>query len=165
MVKLWHVLNGLFIWEFVISVDYEWSVIRGHRQYRWTIWIYSLTRVCTLIAVILNMLGLDSSSPINCQLWIIFELIFSYSAFAGASLLIVLRIIAIWDRNRIAVAIAICAWITNIGFLVHTIALIHATWAPTQSMWSYSSQCSLVCFACATTAPCSAWESFSGDRV
>ena len=29
--------------------------------------IYSLTRVCTLIAVVLNLVALDASSPINCQ--------------------------------------------------------------------------------------------------
>ena len=33
--------------------------------------LYSLTRVCTLISVILNMLALDSYSPINCQVCII----------------------------------------------------------------------------------------------
>lgn len=134
VVKLWHVVDGLFIWEFFITLDYEWSVVRGRRPYRWTIWIYSLTRVCTLIAVALNMLGFDASSPINCQLWVIFELIFAYLAFAAASLLIVLRIIAIWDRNQIAVAIAVSAWSTNVGFLIHGITQLRAVWAPTQGV-------------------------------
>ena len=77
-------------WEFFTTLDYEWSVIRGDRPYRWTIWVcssllfghvpgtdhpsekvYSFTRVCTLITVILNMLALDSSSPIDCQVRII----------------------------------------------------------------------------------------------
>ena len=26
-------------WEFLTTLDYEWSVIRGHRPYRWTIWV------------------------------------------------------------------------------------------------------------------------------
>lgn len=26
-------------WEFFINLDYEWSVIRGRRPYRWTIWV------------------------------------------------------------------------------------------------------------------------------
>ncbi|KAN0141798.1 hypothetical protein V8E53_000260 [Lactarius tabidus] len=111
VVKLWHLVDGIFLWEFFITLDYEWSIIRGHRPYRWTIWIYSLARVCTLIAVILNMLAFDSSTPINCQvgiifpvpptlgltkndsakLWVIFELISASLAFAAASILIVLR--------------------------------------------------------------------------
>jgi len=134
VVKLWHVVDGIFIWEFFLSLDYELSIIRGRRPYRWTIWIYSLTRICTLIAVILNMLGFDSSTPINCQLWVIFELLFGSSAFAAASILIVLRIIAIWDGNRIAVAIAICAWNTNVAFLIHNMTRLRAAWAPAQSV-------------------------------
>jgi hypothetical protein len=134
VVKLWHLVDGIFLWEFFITLDYEWSIIRGHRPYRWTIWIYSLARVCTLISVILNMLAFDSSTPINCQLWVIFELIFASLAFAAASILIVLRIIAIWNGNRIAVAIAICAWNANVAFLIHNITRLHAAWVPTQSV-------------------------------
>ncbi|KAN0141799.1 hypothetical protein V8E53_000261 [Lactarius tabidus] len=134
VVKFWHVVDGIFIWEFVVNLDYELSVIRGHRPYLWTTWIYSLTRVCTLIAVILNIIGLDSSSPINCQLWVIFLATFSYLAFAAASLLIVIRIIAIWERNRIAVVIAICAWSTNVAFFIHSITVLHSTWVPAQSV-------------------------------
>jgi hypothetical protein len=26
-------------WEFVTTMNYDWSVIRGHRPYRWTIWV------------------------------------------------------------------------------------------------------------------------------
>jgi hypothetical protein len=137
--------------------------------------------------------------------------------------------IAIWNRNRVAMAVAICAWSTNLAFFVHSksppspahiicskgresyvrvicidIALvsipihpprisgfriyhclqIHATWSPTQSvcdvlntetttktmiallfrMSSYASQCLLACFACAFTAPCTAWRNSSGAR-
>ncbi|KAF8256865.1 hypothetical protein EI94DRAFT_1836410 [Lactarius quietus] len=132
--KLWCVLDGILIWELFITLNYEWSVIWGHRPYRWTIWIYSLTRLCALMAVILNMVGFDSSTPIDCQLWAIFELIFAYSAFLCASLLIVLRIIAIWNRNRIVVAIAICTWSSSLAFFIHNIARVQARWAPTLSV-------------------------------
>ncbi|KAH9984308.1 hypothetical protein BJV77DRAFT_199900 [Russula vinacea] len=36
VLKLWHFVDGLFIWEFVTTLDYEWEVIRGKRPYRWT---------------------------------------------------------------------------------------------------------------------------------
>ncbi|KAH9061923.1 hypothetical protein EDB87DRAFT_386559 [Lactarius vividus] len=130
VVKLWHTIDGLFIWEFFITLEYELSVLRKRRPYQWPIWIYSLTRMCTLIAVILNMLGFDASSPINCHLWIIFELIFAYLAFAAASLLVVLRIYAIWDGNKIAVSIAMSAWLTNVAFLIHGITQLRSIWVP-----------------------------------
>ena len=31
-------------WEFVTTLDYEWDVLRGHRPFRWTIWVGSNTR-------------------------------------------------------------------------------------------------------------------------
>ncbi|KAN0141803.1 hypothetical protein V8E53_000265 [Lactarius tabidus] len=134
VVKFWHVVDGIFIWEFFVGLQYELSVIRGRRPYMWTIWIYSFTRLCTLISVILNMLALDSSSPINCQLWVIFLATFSYLAFAAASLLIVIRIIAIWERNIIAVAIAMGSWCTNVAFFIHSVTLLHSAWVPEQSV-------------------------------
>ena len=81
-------------WEFFTTLDYEWSIIRGHRPYRWTIWvrnhtstsfgsrfqrqgfqliclflcqIYSLTRVATLMVVILSFIAHDYTMPRDCQ--------------------------------------------------------------------------------------------------
>jgi hypothetical protein len=133
LVKFWHALDGLYIWEFVTTLDYEWSVIQKRRPYRWTIWLYSLTRVATLMALITNMIGFDVDRQINCQLWVIFELIFSYTAFASASLLIVLRVIAIWNRNKIVSAISLAIWATNVGFLIHGITRLQGTWSPLTS--------------------------------
>ena len=35
-------------WEFVTTLDYEWSVIRGHRPYRWTIWVRISALFCSV---------------------------------------------------------------------------------------------------------------------
>jgi hypothetical protein len=64
LVKFYHVVGGLYMcvypvalqtgslitccvyrstprpsWEFITTLDYEWSVIQGRRRYRWTIWV------------------------------------------------------------------------------------------------------------------------------
>ncbi|KAH9967690.1 hypothetical protein BJV74DRAFT_277790 [Russula compacta] len=116
----------------VTTLDYEWRVIQGRHPYRWTIWIYSLTRVATLAAVIVNMISFDVASSINCQAWVTSELIFVYIAFAAASLLIVLRVIAIWNRKKIISAIAISVWCTNVGFLIRGTVRILVAWMPVQ---------------------------------
>ncbi|KAI0001532.1 hypothetical protein BJV74DRAFT_73961 [Russula compacta] len=134
LVKFWHAVDGVFIWEFFTTLDYEWSVIRGHRPYRWTILMYSLTRWAGLVAVILNLVGLNVTKPINCQAWITFELIFSNLSFTAASLLIVLRIVAIWNKNKIAVATATGAWITNIALLIQGTAVLRSTWDPARNV-------------------------------
>lgn len=132
LVKFCHLAGSLYLWEFFNTLDYEWSIFRGHRPYRWSIWIYCITRVATLTAVVLNLVGLNVTTKINCQLWITFVLIFAYLAFATASLLIVLRIMAIWNKNRVVVAISLGVWVTNIAFLIQGIARLRSTWVPAQ---------------------------------
>ncbi|KAI0294345.1 hypothetical protein BC826DRAFT_340591 [Russula brevipes] len=131
VVKLWHTLDGVYLWEFFTTLDYEWEVIRGRRPYRWTIWIYSLTRVAALMSVILNVVGMDVTTSMNCQLWISFELVFCYSSGAAASLLIVLRIIAIWKRHKFVMATAFGLLGINVASFIQSIARVRSKWAPT----------------------------------
>ncbi|KAI0274119.1 hypothetical protein BGY98DRAFT_1117716 [Russula aff. rugulosa BPL654] len=72
LVTLWHVMGGIYFWEFFTTLDYEWRVIRGRLPHRYTIWLYSLTRVACLLGVILCTFGLDVRTPINCQVWMYF---------------------------------------------------------------------------------------------
>ena len=32
-------LTSYYSWEFFTTLDYEWSIMQGHRPYRWTIWV------------------------------------------------------------------------------------------------------------------------------
>ncbi|KAH9958768.1 hypothetical protein BC827DRAFT_1269363 [Russula dissimulans] len=131
VVKLWHTLDGLYFWEFFTTLDYEWSVIRGSRPYRWTIWVYSCARVATLLALIDDLIVLNISGQTNCQLWLTFELIFSHLAVATASFLIVLRVIAVWNKNRVVNAIALTAWVANLSCLIYGIVPLRSVWSPT----------------------------------
>jgi hypothetical protein len=82
-------LTSTLRWEYLTTLDFELDVIQRRRPYRWTIWvgndrrhsrltlttwvefpvrqIYSLTRVSTLMAVILSFVSLDTTTPLNCQ--------------------------------------------------------------------------------------------------
>jgi len=126
--KLWCVMDGIFIWEFMVTTNYEWSVIRGCRPYRWTIWIYSLSRVATLVLVALNIYSISVTTPINCQLAIGLQFGLAYLALVASSLLIVLRIIAIWNWDKIVVALATSIWVTNIAFLIQGVWRFRSSW-------------------------------------
>ena len=47
----------IFSWEFVITLDYEWSVIRGHRPFRWTIWVR--INILFLLGFVTQVMALD----------------------------------------------------------------------------------------------------------
>lgn len=53
---------------------------------------------------------------------------FGYLSFVFASALIVLRVIALWDRNKIAVALASVSWLANIGCYTYSAATSKAVW-------------------------------------
>ncbi|KAH9956523.1 hypothetical protein BC827DRAFT_1270889 [Russula dissimulans] len=131
--KLWHAMAGLYMWEFVTTLDYEWSIIRGHRPYSRTIWIYSLTRMAALMGVILSLVGGDVTTPYNCEIETVFQLVFGYLAVASASFLIVLRIIAIWNKKKIITVVATTVWAINVLFLIHGAAQIRSTWSPDEA--------------------------------
>ncbi|KAN0116418.1 hypothetical protein V8E52_006037 [Russula decolorans] len=132
IVKFWHAMSGLYIWEYFTTLDYEWRVIRGRLPYRWTIWIYAVARFAGLVSVILCLVTMDVTTPINCQLWALFTVLFLSLASIAASLLIVLRTIAIWNRNKVVVTLTIIVWGTTVGIHLHTIALVHVVWYSTQ---------------------------------
>jgi len=138
LVKVWHTVGGVYMLEFLTLLDYEWSVIRGSHPYRWTICLYSFTRVATLGAIISGMIGFDSSRPINCQLWATFGLAFTHSAIGAGSLLIVIRVISIWNRNRIIVVIAMSTWVANVSCLIYGIVRVRGIWLPITNICAVS---------------------------
>ncbi|KAI9458814.1 hypothetical protein F5148DRAFT_314819 [Russula earlei] len=113
--KLWEVANGIYVWEFLTSLDYEWSVIRGRRPFRWTILVYSFARLSLLMSVILNKVGVENTARINCQVLAILDWLSGAMAIGSASLLIVLRIFAVWNWNKVIIVIATSIWLANIG--------------------------------------------------
>jgi len=129
--EFWHVLAGLYFWEFVTTLDYEWNVIRGRRPYRWTIWVYTITRISTLIDIILALVNMDTTpARYDCEVIVIFQLFFGYLSNVAASFLIVLRILAIWNKNKVIIAIAAGAWVTNIIFDIQSIIRIRTIQIP-----------------------------------
>jgi len=53
--------------------------------------------------------------------------------FSLSSLLIVLRIIAIWNKNKLVVAFAVALWLANASFFIYGITQIRSEWIPVQS--------------------------------
>jgi len=82
------------------------------------------------MSVILNLVGMDATTPINCQLRVSFEFFFCYTSAAAASLMIVLRIIAIWDRNMFAMTTAYSLLGIKVAFFIQSVARTRAKWAP-----------------------------------
>jgi len=129
---LWHTVSGVYIWEYFTTLEYEWSVIRGRRPYLRTIWIYSLARFFALLTIVLEFVIANITIPLNCQAAISSVSAFVLLTMSASSLLIVLRIIAIWNRNRVVMTIAIIIWGITAVVYVQFIARLRWTQVPGQ---------------------------------
>ncbi|KAI0062705.1 hypothetical protein BV25DRAFT_1825221 [Artomyces pyxidatus] len=123
-----HAVGGLYIWEFFVTLDFDWDIIRGRRKYPYTFPLYLGCRLSGISAIVALFVGFDASSKIDCQVWVVFVFLLAYLSFVFASALIVLRIVAIWEKNRLITAIAVVTWLTNTAFYIHSVIVTQAAW-------------------------------------
>ncbi|KAI9436252.1 hypothetical protein H4582DRAFT_464412 [Lactarius indigo] len=128
LIKLFHVLAGIIIWELVVNMGFEYSVLTGKRKFRSSFLIYLGARWFPLFSTISILAVVDSANPINCKAFVISDFLFSYLSLISASALIVLRIAAIWRLNKIAISISSIAWLVHAGFLTYSVVVLRATW-------------------------------------
>jgi len=80
------------------------------------------------MTILLTLLIWDCTGSPNCQVVYAFGTVFTFLTMSTSSLLIVLRIIAIWNKNKVAMAISISVWGVNVVLfvqLVFRIGLAH----------------------------------------
>ncbi|KAH9034494.1 hypothetical protein EDB85DRAFT_1947641 [Lactarius pseudohatsudake] len=91
-VKLVHVFGGIYIWEWISTVQFEWEVFTGRRRFRWSFVAYELCRTLCLASITITLIaGFNLLHHFNCEAWFRALLVFSYFSIAFSSLLILLR--------------------------------------------------------------------------
>ncbi|KAH8997695.1 hypothetical protein EDB86DRAFT_897693 [Lactarius hatsudake] len=129
LIKLNHSLAGIYIWETVFTMGFELDVLRGKRPYKWTIWPYLGTRYFGLAAFIVFFVDTDGGK-VPCQPLIVANYALPYVSWAFASLIIVIRVIAIWNRHIIMSSIAIATWLAGLGLNMRNLAMVDASYDP-----------------------------------
>ncbi|KAI0248162.1 hypothetical protein BJV78DRAFT_1285029 [Lactifluus subvellereus] len=131
LIKLDHAIAGIYIWETVFTAGFELDVLRGKRPYRWSIWLYLGTRYSGLIVFILTLVGEDGGK-VSCQPFADANAVFIHASWPFASLIIVLRVIAIWNRQRIVSFLSVGIWLAVVGTLLHSLTTVKALYNPNQ---------------------------------
>ncbi|KAI0281958.1 hypothetical protein BGY98DRAFT_931789 [Russula aff. rugulosa BPL654] len=108
---------SLSSWEFITTLDYEWKVIRGHLPYRWTIWIYSVARVAAFLGVILCLVIVNITTPVNCQ-------------FFPESGTHIYTSIAIWNRNKVVMALTAAILSIDVALHLQSLIRLRSVWVP-----------------------------------
>ncbi|EGO03678.1 hypothetical protein SERLA73DRAFT_175253 [Serpula lacrymans var. lacrymans S7.3] len=127
--KFMHTLLGLYIWEFVTSLDFDWQFISGKKRFRWPLIFYFAGRYCLFFALIGIAIALNVTTPVNCQSLYTFNQVLGNAAIGLASINLSLRTIAVWSQNRYIVVPLIVIILGHWSFLLHGI-LLKAEWVP-----------------------------------
>lgn len=129
LVKLNHAMAGLYIWETLLTAGFELDVLRRKRPYRWTIWLYLGTRCTGLLGFICLFIVMDGTG-IPCHSFTIAFFTLGYSSWAFASLIIILRVIAIWDRNMVVSLIAVGTWLGGLALNIRRLIILDGRYSP-----------------------------------
>ncbi|KAH8103101.1 hypothetical protein BXZ70DRAFT_772096 [Cristinia sonorae] len=97
--KLMHVLAGIYFWEFVISLKFDWMFLTGKKKFQWPMIFYFLNRYCLFFALIGILIALDSTEKVACQPLYTFNQLIGNAAVGLASVNLALRTMAIWNMN------------------------------------------------------------------
>ncbi|KAH9000636.1 hypothetical protein EDB86DRAFT_3075103 [Lactarius hatsudake] len=130
LIKLNHFLGGVYIWEFVLNLDFEYSILMGKRKLTWTsppIAIFGMSFVL-LVPHYHQFLAYDTPHKINCQAVIVMIFISAYLTLLFASALIALHITALWEHNKCVVAIAFTSWLANFTIYVYSTVKSRGGW-------------------------------------
>jgi len=121
VVKFKHVMAGLYIWEVVLNLKYEYSIIMRKRKITLASAFYMGCRWCTLFAIIVELLIMDQSfdGEMVCHALASMTFALSFLSMLFASLLVILRVHALWERNKVVTTIASAFWLTHAASLIY----------------------------------------------
>lgn len=135
--RLQHVLSGIYIWEIVTDLRHDWSLIKtsnGSKAPPWVKWTYLACRYFTLVSLLLLLITYNVTTAVDCQVLAIWIFACSFASIQLASILIAIRVVAIWRYNKyfvVAVSLGLC---TQFGFLVHEVTQFHSSWNPMEKI-------------------------------
>ncbi|KIJ62163.1 hypothetical protein HYDPIDRAFT_136711 [Hydnomerulius pinastri MD-312] len=128
-IKLMHALMGLYVWEFVISLDFDWAILTGKKAFRWPLSFYFAGRYLLLFAMIGILIALDTPSEVNCQALYAFNQLAGDAAVGLASINLSLRTIAIWSQNKWIIGVVVLIVLGHWSLILQGV-LLTATWIP-----------------------------------
>ncbi|CAE7230200.1 unnamed protein product [Rhizoctonia solani] len=98
------VLLGLYTWEVFNSLDFDYGLIVGRREFKNGIHgiqaVYFVCRYSIWVGVIMLIVANNLTRELNCQVFYTIIQLFGNIAIGTASGLLMLRGIAIWGQNR-----------------------------------------------------------------
>ncbi|KAL5522673.1 hypothetical protein ACEPAG_8691 [Sanghuangporus baumii] len=127
--NLMHCLLGLYLWEFFISLPFDFDFILRRKSFKWPLIFYFAGRYSLLFALIGIAIALNVTKEVDCQALYIFNQVFGNAAIGFASINLSLRTIAVWSQSLYIVIPLVLIILGHWSLLLHGL-LISAAWLP-----------------------------------
>ncbi|KAI6127155.1 hypothetical protein F5141DRAFT_376176 [Pisolithus sp. B1] len=128
-IKLQHFLLGLYVWEFIISLDFDWKVLTRKHAFRWPLFFYFAGRYFMLIALIGIIVSVDPPRTLSCRNLVTFNELAASASLGLACINLAIRTIAVWHNKWITWLIVLL--ILGHWSLVLQSGLVITSWTPT----------------------------------
>jgi len=130
-VKLLHSLLGLYVYEWFLSLDFEWDFITGKKRFRWPMIFYFANRYLLLFALIAIIISFNVTGQVDCQSLYTFNQLAGDAAVGLASINLSIRTMAIWKQNRYIVGGLIVVILGHWSLILQAVQLT-VQWVPGQ---------------------------------
>ncbi|KAF9010226.1 hypothetical protein BDQ17DRAFT_1421472 [Cyathus striatus] len=127
--KFMHALLGLYIYEWFLSLDFDFDFLSGKKRFRWPMIFYFANRYLLLFAMIGIAVALDSTSEIDCQTLYTFNQLAGDAAVGLASINLSIRTMAVWSQNRYIIGFLVLIILGHWSLILQGVQLT-AVWIP-----------------------------------
>ncbi|KAG9009825.1 hypothetical protein FRB93_005096 [Tulasnella sp. JGI-2019a] len=128
--KILIVILGMYTWECAVTFWYDHQVMIGKRPFKWPMIIYWITKYSMFWASIGLAVATNATGRLNCQSLFVFNQLVGNTAVGGASTLLMLRVIAIWNQNLFVVIPLVTLSLGQWGILLHSVSTVSAHFVP-----------------------------------
>jgi len=130
VVKVLHFIDGVKVWYFVSNLGFDWALLRSLPRQRWPSMIYLATRFTSIACVVSFLVGLNITSRIDCQAWISTAFVFPLVELELALILIVFRVVAIWECSNTIISLTAAALSVHSGVSLYMLSGIRSFYDP-----------------------------------
>ncbi|KAL4253569.1 hypothetical protein ABKN59_003459 [Abortiporus biennis] len=109
---------GVYFWEIVRSMDFEWTLVSGKRKFSWPLIPYFVARYLMLALTIVLLVIVNEKKVINCQALYAFVGFVALACVGVPSILLGLRTISIWSDNRVLSGLIGLALLADCGLFI-----------------------------------------------
>ncbi|KAJ7598400.1 hypothetical protein C8J56DRAFT_1039271 [Mycena floridula] len=91
---------GLYLWEWFLTLDFDFGFICGRRKFKWPMIFYFYARYAFLAALIGTIFALNNERQVNCQALYLTILLLKHSTLLASSVSLSIRTMTLWGYSR-----------------------------------------------------------------